>query len=374
VRVRDFHYEFPEELIANAPTAERDGARLLVLDADRNVDSQVRSLAGWVTPGTVIVVNDTRVVKARLRGQKETGGRVELFFLASTSATSFHAIGKSSKPLRNGMLIRLGGTHGPTVRLSQAAAAVDGDEMGAWHVQIVESPALTVEALLETYGQVPLPPYIKREAAASDSDRYQTIFAREQHDDGAAVAAPTAGLHLTHERIRELEAKGCIVAPITLHVGLGTFQSVRTDDFDTHPMHSESYSISASTVRVIAEARVARRPVLAIGTTSVRALESAADLDNPGHVRQTSHADTRLLIQPGYRFQVVDALFTNFHLPESTLLALVCAFGGTERVLSAYREAVAKRYRLFSYGDAMLLRTRQPLADTVHPTYARGAE
>ncbi len=200
-------------------------------------------------------------------------------------------------------------------------------------------------------GHVPLPPYIKRDDEADDADRYQTVYAR--HD--GAVAAPTAGLHVTNALVGRLAVRGCDVASVTLHVGLGTFQPVTVDDLDHHPMHAERYVVSQSTADAIARARARGAPVVAIGTTTVRALESAADPSRPGHV-QPSTGDTRLLIQPGYAFQVVDVLLTNFHLPKSTLLALACAFGGTAHVLDAYRTAIRERYRFFSYGDAMLLR------------------
>ncbi len=207
-----------------------------------------------------------------------------------------------------------------------------------------------LDAAVRACGHVPLPPYIKRDDDLADTERYQTVFARR---DGA-VAAPTAGLHLTNAALARLASRGCSPTNVTLHVGLGTFQPVGVDDLDEHPMHAERYEVSQSTADAIASARARGAPVVAIGTTTVRALESAADPDRPGQVRPSS-GETRLLIQPGYAWRVVDALLTNFHLPRSTLLALVCAFGGTERVLEAYRVAVRERYRFFSYGDAMLL-------------------
>ena len=212
------------------------------------------------------------------------------------------------------------------------------------------APSDTLAAALAAVGQVPLPPYIKRAPTESDSARYQTVFARV---DGA-VAAPTAGLHLTRALLGRLAVRGCEMATVTLHVGLGTFQPVTVDDLDEHPMHGEMYSVSRTTADAIARARERRAPVIAVGTTVVRALESAADTERPGFVVPRS-GETRLLIQPGYTFRVVDRLLTNFHLPKSTLLAMVSAFAGTERVLAAYRAAVEAEYRFFSYGDAMLL-------------------
>jgi S-adenosylmethionine:tRNA ribosyltransferase-isomerase len=207
-----------------------------------------------------------------------------------------------------------------------------------------------VDAAIRACGHVPLPPYIKREDEDEDVDRYQTVYAR--HD--GAVAAPTAGLHLTNAVLGRLAVRGCEVASVTLHVGLGTFQPVQVEDLDAHPMHAERYVVTQTTADAIARARARGAPVVAIGTTTARALESAGDPEVPGAVR-AARASTRLLIQPGYRWQVVDALFTNFHLPRSTLLAMVCAFGGTDAVLAAYRTAVRDGYRFFSYGDAMLL-------------------
>jgi S-adenosylmethionine:tRNA ribosyltransferase-isomerase len=224
------------------------------------------------------------------------------------------------------------------------------DEDGLLEVALWSPSGEPLDAAVRACGHVPLPPYIKREDGPDDGERYQTVYAR--HD--GAVAAPTAGLHLTNAMLGRLAVRGCDVASITLHVGLGTFQPVTVDDLDQHPMHSERYVVSQSTADAVARARARGAPVVAVGTTTVRALESAADPARPGHILPSS-GDTRLLVQPGYDWRVVDALMTNFHLPRSTLLALVCAFAGTERVLDAYRAAVVDRYRFFSYGDAMLL-------------------
>jgi S-adenosylmethionine:tRNA ribosyltransferase-isomerase len=251
-------------------------------------------------------------------------------------------MGKASKALRFGTEIVVGPLR---VRLLRRA-----DDDGLLEVGLSTTNGMPVDDAIRETGHVPLPPYIKRDDEAQDRDRYQTVFARV---DGA-IAAPTAGLHLTRALLGRIAVKGCEIATVTLHVGLGTFQPVTVDDLDRHPMHAEGYEVSRSTQGAIARARDRGAPVVAIGTTVVRTLEAVADRDRDGRV-QAGAGETRLLIQPGYHFRVVDVLLTNFHLPRSTLLALVCAFGGTKRVLAAYKTAVECGYRFFSYGDAMLL-------------------
>jgi S-adenosylmethionine:tRNA ribosyltransferase-isomerase len=243
-----------------------------------------------------------------------------------------------------------GGSTALFVRLLGRAA-----DDGLLEVALYVPPGSTVDDAVRSCGRIPLPPYIKRDDEDDDAERYQTVYARHH----GAVAAPTAGLHLTNAMLGRMAVRGCEVASVTLHIGLGTFQPVQVDDLDNHPMHPERLTVTQSTTDAIAAARARGAPVVAVGTTTVRALESAADPSRPGHVRATSH-ETRLLIQPGHTWRIVDALLTNFHLPRSTLLALACAFGGTERVLEAYRLAVRERYRFFSYGDAMLLSGRSP--------------
>jgi S-adenosylmethionine:tRNA ribosyltransferase-isomerase len=249
---------------------------------------------------------------------------------------------RSSKPLK----------HGARVVNDALVVEVAGKaDDGLFLVRLTSrDPALSLEEALQRGARVPLPPYIKRDTSAEDEARYQTVYARAP----GAVAAPTAGLHMTERLLDQLRGKGCAVAACTLHVGLGTFEPVKTDDLDDHVMHSETFEITPELVAAIAAARARNAPVLAVGTTAVRALESAADPERPGHVRAIA-GETRILIQPGYTFRVVDRLLTNFHLPRSTLLALVSAFSGTDRVLAAYELAVRERYRFFSYGDAMLL-------------------
>jgi S-adenosylmethionine:tRNA ribosyltransferase-isomerase len=372
MRVDAFDYELPPELIAQRPAEDREIARLLVVPPQEGSGSgalehrRVGELPDLLPAGALVVVNDTRVIPARLLGRKrDTGGRVEVLLVRRTglrelevapgevrSAEIWRALGKASKPLRFGADVeipRRDAAPGPASLVVRLLGRSEED--GLLEVAVWSPTAEPVDAAVRACGHVPLPPYIKRDDEADDADRYQTVYAR--HD--GAVAAPTAGLHLTNAMVGRLAVRGCDMASVTLHVGLGTFQPVTVDDLDRHPMHSERYVVSQSTADAVALARARGAPVVAIGTTTVRALESAADPARPGHVLATT-GDTRLLIQPGYAFRVVDVLLTNFHLPKSTLLALTCAFGGTSEVLNAYRAAVRDRYRFFSYGDAMLLR------------------
>jgi len=359
-----FEYELPLDRIASRPTAERDGGRLLVLsgEAEPFEHLAVRDLPRLLPPGALLVVNDTRVVPARLLGHKrDSGGRVEIFLVRSIgSATVEHgsstfaaerwrALGRSSKPLRPGAAVVFGSDGALEARIV-GRQADDLLDVELW------SPArMPIADALEKLGHVPLPPYVRREDDADDRARYQTVFARVP----GAVAAPTAGLHLSETLLERLREAGVELASVTLHVGLGTFQPVTAEDLDEHPMHAETFDVPEATALAIERARTRRAPVVAVGTTVVRALEAAADAARPGRVRGGG-GETRLLIQPGYRFRVVDQLMTNFHLPGSTLLALVAAFGGRERVLAAYQAAIAEGYRFYSYGDAMLLRTRDP--------------
>ncbi|WP_437637862.1 tRNA preQ1(34) S-adenosylmethionine ribosyltransferase-isomerase QueA [Sorangium sp. So ce854] len=362
-------YELPEALIASRPPEERDGARLLLVDRGRSAGevehAAIRDLDRYVEPGALVVVNDTRVIPARLFGKKRgTGGQVELFLLhrldeapagggdlAGASPEGggrperWRAMGRASKPIRPGAVLDIE-RDGALV-----AEVLERAEDGVLTVRLSSPAGLSVAAAIDAYGHVPLPPYLGRGDDAADRERYQTIFARVP----GAVAAPTAGLHLTPALVERLRASGVEIARVTLHVGLGTFQPVTVDDLDAHPMHAEVYSVPEATAAAIAGARDRGAPVVAVGTTVVRALETAADPARAGLVRAQS-GETRLLIQPGYRFRVVDALLTNFHLPRSTLLALVFAFAGRERTLRAYRAAIDAGYRFYSYGDAMLIR------------------
>jgi S-adenosylmethionine:tRNA ribosyltransferase-isomerase len=367
MRVDLLSYDLPPERIAQRPAEERDGARLLVVPADVAAPFAHKTVAEFpdlIPEGALVVVNDTRVIPARLMGVKsETGGRIEIFLVRRlgtqplevedggriVQADVWRALGKASKSLRFGTDVHIPSHDGATPRLHVRLLG-RSEEDGLLEVALWSPTGEPVQDAIRAAGHVPLPPYIKRDDDQVDRDRYQTVFARV---DGA-IAAPTAGLHLTRAMIGRLAVRGCALTTVTLHVGLGTFQPVTVEDLDDHPMHTERFTISRTAADAIARARARGVPVVAVGTTVARALESGADPDQPGLVQPMS-GETRLLIQPGYHFRVVDMLFTNFHLPRSTLLAMVCAFGGTERVLDAYATAVREEYRFYSYGDAMLL-------------------
>jgi len=359
MKVDSFAYDLPSELIAQHPASDREQARLLVRTSNNVHHSSIRDLPEWLAPGSLIVLNDTKVVPARIVGTKAgSGGRAEVFLLRkvcdeSPTCERWTALTRSSKGVRPGTRIVADSL---TIEICDRTSETHATE-GLVEVRVTTSDECTVQLARQRIGQVPLPPYIKRAPVEGDTERYQTVFARAE----GAVAAPTAGLHLTHALLDRIKARGCEIDTCTLHVGLGTFAPVTVDDLDDHPMHAEWYEVSPSLVASVARARQRGAPVVAIGTTVVRALESAHDPEAPGHVR--SRADeTRLLIQPGYTFKVIDRLFTNFHVPRSTLLALVCAFSGTSEVLETYRLAVEARYRFFSYGDAMLLNRHAPSA------------
>jgi S-adenosylmethionine:tRNA ribosyltransferase-isomerase len=335
VRRTDFHYELPEELIAQQPLAERSASRLLVLDGASGAlkDQRVFDLPGYLNPGDLVVFNDTRVIPARIFAAKDSGGRVEILLERPLTAHAALVHARASKALRPGMTLT---TRGGSVVLVEKR----GD---LWRIELPE-PAL---GFFERFGQMPLPPYIRREPEAADSARYQSVFARR---DGA-VAAPTASLHFDAELLAALEARGVERAFVTLHVGSGTFQPVRTDAVGAHVMHAEFVEVNEAACAAIAATRARGARVVAIGTTVVRALESAAG----GGTLAPYLGDSSLFIVPGFRFRIVDAMVTNFHLPESTLLMLVSAFAGRDHVLAAYTHAVRERYRFFSYGDAMFV-------------------
>ena len=343
MRISDLDYELPDELIAQEPLARRDASRLLLLDVATNEveDRLFNELPGLVPP-SLFVFNDTRVFPARLLGNKVTGGRVEILLLRKTpeAPDRWLAMGQSSKGLREGMELSLCGGR-LTARVARTL------DHGQLEVDLRAEGA--VDALIEQAGEVPLPPYIRRAAGDADRTRYQTVYARKS----GAVAAPTAGLHFTESTLSALEEAGHQTAYVTLHVGPGTFRPVQVDSLDDHEMHEEAYEVSDATVAAIGRAREEGRPVVAVGTTVVRTLESSVDSEgNPAAGFDT----TRLFIRPPHRFQVVDHLVTNFHLPRSTLLALVMAFAGVDLTRRAYREASDLRYRFYSYGDAMLIR------------------
>ena len=367
MRVDAFDYELPPELIAQHPAADREAARLMHVPGSNAKPRHlhIANLPDLFAPGALVVVNDTRVIPARLLGRKrETGGKAEILLVRRVGecdlevgpgdirkADVWNALGKTTKPMKVGADIEVTPRNG-VVGIATLAARLLSRSNGEGLLQVaLWSPArMPLDAALLACGHVPLPPYIGRDAEPDDAVRYQTVFAR--HD--GAIAAPTAGLHFTPAILDRLASRGCEVVTITLHVGPGTFLPVTVDNLDAHPMHAETYAVSQSTADAIARARGRGAPVIAIGTTTVRALESSADPERTGFVR-AGGGETKLLVQPGFAWRVVDGLLTNFHLPRSTLLALVCAFSGTDEVLAAYRLAVKERYRFFSYGDAMLL-------------------
>jgi S-adenosylmethionine:tRNA ribosyltransferase-isomerase len=341
VRRQDFSYHLPPELIAQTPLAERSASRMLVLEGPSGAltDTAAAELPAYLAPGDLLVFNDTRVVAARLVGAKPTGGQVEIFLERALAGNEALAQLSASKGVRAGLSIA---TAGGEVRVLERRADL-------WRV------ALPDDALdfFERFGEVPLPPYIDRRPLPSDRERYQSIFARER----GAVAAPTASLHFDAPLIAALEARGVERAFVTLHVGAGTFQPVRVDELAAHSMHAERVMVSRATCEALARTRARGGRIVAVGTTVMRALEATALAAADGTLSPWS-GETRLFITPGFRFRVSDALLTNFHLPESTLLMLVCAFAGREAVLGAYGHAIAARYRFFSYGDAMLLTAR----------------
>ena len=335
----DFHYELPEELIAQHPLAERSASRMLVLNGDSGdfSDRYFADLPGQLEPGDLLVLNDTRVIPARLYGRKPTGGRVEIVIEEIVAADRALVHLGSSKRIRPDLVVEL--EHGGTMKVVERR-----DDL----FEVRFTLPVSLEDYLQEHGHVPLPPYIRREDEAGDRERYQTVYASRP----GAVAAPTAGLHFDRDTLGRVRERDVGIARITLHVGAGTFQPVRSERVEDHVMHSERVVVDEAAADAVNRTRESGGRVVCVGTTAVRSLESAAT--DEGRVRPFS-GQTRLFIYPGYRFRVVDAMLTNFHLPESTLLMLVCAFAGTENVLAAYRHAVAERYRFFSYGDAMFL-------------------
>ncbi len=338
MRLDDFHYELPPELIAQAPAGARSASRLLYLEGATGAlrDGLFPDIVDLLDPGDLLIINDTRVIKARLFGRKASGGKVEVLVERVIGLHEVDVQLRVSHAPKSGSLLLLGdgveaevlGRSGELYRLRFA-----GDD--------------DVWALLERHGAVPLPPYIGHTPNAVDEARYQTVYAKNP----GAVAAPTAGLHFDDAILGALREKGVGVETLTLHVGAGTFQPVRVQDLAEHRMHSEWYSLPQATVAALAATRAAGGRVVAVGTTSLRALESAAAAGEP----VAGAAETTLFVLPGYRFRIVDRLVTNFHLSRSTLLMLVSAFGGIENIRTAYRHAIARRYRFFSYGDAMLI-------------------
>lgn len=334
----DFNFDLPQELIAQTPLEKRSASRLLQVDGHTLTDSNFEALVDQLTPDDVLVFNDTRVLKARFFGIKNTGGKVEVLVervLLNTpdQRTVLAQIRASKSP-----------ASGSSIRLADAFEVTVGEREGEFYQ--LQFPS-DVFDLLEQYGRLPLPPYIEHAPDAYDETRYQTVYSKNP----GAVAAPTAGLHFDEALLEKCRVKGIRFAYVTLHVGAGTFQPVRHEDLSKHDMHSEWYSVPQATVDAIHQARQTGRDVIAVGTTSLRALESASQ----SGLLEAGNANTRLFITPGYRFKTVTRLVTNFHLPKSTLLMLVSAFAGVDEIRAAYAHAIAEKYRFFSYGDAMLL-------------------
>jgi S-adenosylmethionine:tRNA ribosyltransferase-isomerase len=343
MRVDDFDFELPRGLIADHPASPRDSARLLQVRRSGLEDRLVRDLPDLLRPGDLLVVNDTRVIPARLRGRVGAGG-IEVTLHKRVDGSTWFAFARPGKKLKPGTVIDF-----PGGLTAETTEKYEGGEVALRFNRSGDA----LLAALEQHGEMPLPPYIKRtHDEASDRTDYQTMFARE----AGAVAAPTAGLHFTPELMARLEARGVRQVQVTLHVGAGTFLPVKVDDTDDHRMHSEWGGISSATVEAIAETRAKNGRVVAVGTTSLRLLESAAREDGSIGVFE---GDTDIFITPGYRFRAVDVLLTNFHLPRSTLFMLVCAFAGTDRMRAAYEHAKAGGYRFYSYGDACLLEREQ---------------
>ena len=377
MKLSDFDYHLPDELIAQYPPEHRAGGRLLDVSAlgaaagsgtghlatEHSVaDRLLTDLPSLLAPGSLVVFNDTKVIHARLFGRKESGGRIEVMVERIDGEFEVLAMVRASHPPKEGSRLYFGdagagsgsgsgsragsgaSSHGDGPPASHAAAVatvVSAREPGSMLLRLrFDAPAAEI---LERLGELPLPPYIQHTPDGADESRYQTVFAREP----GAVAAPTAGLHFDEALLAALRARGVEMPHLTLHVGAGTFLPVRTEDLSQHQMHAERYAISPETAQAIARAKASGRPVVAIGTTAMRALEASSG--------QAGVGETNLFITPGYRFRVVDRLFTNFHLPKSTLLILVSAFAGRETIRRAYAHAIAQRYRFFSYGDAMLL-------------------
>jgi S-adenosylmethionine:tRNA ribosyltransferase-isomerase len=342
--VADFDFALPPELIAQHPAPERSASRLLDGRGETPADRVFRDLPALLQPGDLLVFNDTKVIKARLLGEKPTGGAVEALVERVLPGAGVHEVWahlRASKSPRPGSTVRFADAFDAEV-LGRA-----GPEGALFHLRLPEDPL----RLLERHGHVPLPPYITHADTAEDAARYQTVFAARP----GAVAAPTAALHFDEAVLAALDARGVRRAAVTLHVGAGTFQPVRVETLAEHRMHSECYEVCAETVAAIAATRAAGGRVVAVGTTTLRALESAARQAGEGHPLAPFSGETDIFITPGFDFRVVDRLLTNFHLPKSTLMMLVSAFAGHAHILALYRHAVESRYRFFSYGDAMLL-------------------
>ena len=341
MKTSDFNYELPQELIAQDPLEDRSSSRLMVLDKETGkVEHHVfKEIIDYLNPGDCLVINDTKVIPARLIGAKEeTGAKIEVLLLKRGADDVWETLVKPGRKAKPGTRI----SFGDGLLVGEVVDIVDeGNRLIHFEYEGI------FEEILDRLGQMPLPPYITHQL--KDKDRYNTVYA----EHSGSAAAPTAGLHFTPELLREIEAKGVDIARVTLHVGLGTFRPVKVDDVENHHMHSEFYMINEEAAAKINRAKDGPGRVICVGTTSCRTVESAADED--GHLRACS-GWTEIFIYPGYRFKTLDCLITNFHLPESTLIMLVSALAGKEHIMAAYEEAVKERYRFFSFGDAMLIK------------------
>lgn len=356
MKLSDLDYQLPPDRIAQTPAEPRDSARLLVhrVFEDETEHGHVRDLIHWIEPGDLLVVNDSRVRHARVMAQRASGGQVELLFLEALAKPvgAWRVLVRPGKKQRAGSLLKV--AEGLGVRLLERETDSHGQPIATWIAALEGDRAQgrPDEELLESYGAIPLPPYIERAPddprLVQDATRYQTVYAAQI----GSVAAPTAGLHFTRELLERLEDRGVQRAAVTLHVGLGTFQRVQLDDPEQHPMHVETYSLPQRTAELVAQTREAGGRVVCVGTTAARVLETCAQ---PGGLVAAGAGETRIFLRPPHGPQVVDALLTNFHLPRTTLLMLVASFIGTERMLRLYGEAIERGYRFYSYGDTMLL-------------------
>ncbi|WP_457677523.1 tRNA preQ1(34) S-adenosylmethionine ribosyltransferase-isomerase QueA [Thermovibrio sp.] len=342
MKVSEFDYYLPKELIAKFPATPRDSARLLVLNRETGqIEHKVfRDIKDYLKEGDVLVLNDTKVIPARLYGELSTGGKVELLLIRQVEPDVWEVMGRPARKLKPGKVVYISDS------LKGEVLEYLGE--GRRLVKFTYPQGSSFMEILSKVGHVPLPPYIQRQERPEDREEYQTVFAKKE----GSVAAPTAGLHFTKELLSLLEDKGVIIKHITLHVGPGTFKPVKVEEVEKHQMDYETYTVPPETALEVNRAKEEGRRVIAVGTTVVRTLESASD--EKGRLK-SGEGRTNLFIYPGYKFKVVDALITNFHLPRSTLIMLVCAFGGKERVLNAYKEAVKEDYRFYSFGDAMFI-------------------
>ena len=340
MNVKDFDFDLPEELIAQDPLEDRSSSRLLVLDKKTGAyrHDVFRNIIDYLNPGDCLVINNTKVIPARLLGvRKETGAHIEVLLLKRRENDIWEVLTRPGKKTRPGTVLSFGDG---LLEATVLDVVEDGNRLLQFHYQGI------FEEILDQLGQMPLPPYITHEL--KDKNRYQTVYAKYE----GSAAAPTAGLHFTESLLKDIEAKGVKIAQVTLHVGLGTFRPVKADVVEEHHMHSEFYHVEPDQAAIVNETKAAGGRIIAVGTTSCRTLESAADESG---VLQAGSDNTEIFIYPGYHFKMVDALITNFHLPQSTLIMLVSALAGREHVLAAYEEAVRQRYRFFSFGDAMFI-------------------